>query len=100
MLTDGKSGGERMDRRAEIRVCCTPAFRHQTPSLTQCVSSAGPSLLQRSRVTVNLPEFVRQGVIGAASLERSLEGVEPPFAGYRRTWAALLHYLHGDRLDG
>ena len=46
-----------------------------------------------------LPQFVRQNVIGAADPEKALDGVEPPFAGYRRAQAALLHYFEIARKD-
>ena len=41
----------------------------------------------------DLAEFLRQGVMPAASVKAALQEVEPPFPGYRRTIAALDKYL-------
>ncbi len=41
----------------------------------------------------DLAEFLRQGVMPAASVKQALQEVEPPFPGYRRTIAALDKYL-------
>ena len=41
----------------------------------------------------DLPQFLTQDVIHAANLPAVLAGVEPPYSGYRRTEAALQHYI-------
>ena len=41
----------------------------------------------------DLPQFVRQRLIGAANPAAVLEEVEPPFAGYRRAKEALARYV-------
>ena len=41
----------------------------------------------------DLPQFVTQDVIHATDLPAVLAGVEPPYKGYKRTEAALQHYL-------
>lgn len=40
----------------------------------------------------DLAHFVRERLLLATDIARVLEGVEPPFAGYRRTEAALVRY--------
>jgi murein L,D-transpeptidase YcbB/YkuD len=47
----------------------------------------------------NLPEFVRQRLLTASDPKAVLDGVEPPFAGYRRTQAALMRYFELARQD-
>jgi L,D-transpeptidase YcbB len=41
----------------------------------------------------DLPGFVTQKVVNAPDLQAVLDGVEPPYDGYRRTEAALQQYL-------
>lgn len=41
----------------------------------------------------NLPEFLRSRVIHASDVAATLRQIEPPYAGYQRTLAALVHYL-------
>jgi L,D-transpeptidase YcbB len=41
----------------------------------------------------DLAEFVTQKVVGASDLQAVLDGVEPPYDGYRRTETALQQYL-------
>jgi L,D-transpeptidase YcbB len=41
----------------------------------------------------DLPQFVTQKVVNAPDLQAVLDGVEPPYDGYRRTEAALQQYL-------
>jgi murein L,D-transpeptidase YcbB/YkuD len=41
----------------------------------------------------NLPQFIVQDVIHAANLQATLNGAEPPYAGYQRTEVALQRYL-------
>jgi murein L,D-transpeptidase YcbB/YkuD len=41
----------------------------------------------------DLPQFVLQQVVHAGDVQAVLNGVEPPYDGYRRTEAALQHYL-------
>jgi len=41
----------------------------------------------------NLPQFLTQDVIHATDLPSVLVGIEPPYGGYKRTEAALDHYL-------
>ena len=41
----------------------------------------------------DLPRFLREQVMAAADVSAVLDGVEPPFAGYRRTKAALARYV-------
>jgi len=48
----------------------------------------------------NLPEFLRQQVIGADDPARVLEQIEPSFAGYQRTKAVLLRYFAMAAKDG
>ena len=40
----------------------------------------------------DLAQFVRDRLLSASDLPAVLDTVEPPFAGYRRTQAALVHY--------
>jgi len=47
----------------------------------------------------DLPQFVRDRLVNGDDLERTLEEVEPPFPGYRRTEAALEQYLKLSRED-
>ncbi|HEX4020219.1 MAG TPA: L,D-transpeptidase family protein [Acidobacteriaceae bacterium] len=41
----------------------------------------------------DLPQFLTQDVARAANIQAVLAGVEPPYAGYKRTEIALDHYL-------
>ena len=41
----------------------------------------------------DLARFVRERVLTAADVSAQLDGVEPPYAGYRRTQAALARYV-------
>jgi murein L,D-transpeptidase YcbB/YkuD len=41
----------------------------------------------------DLPHFVTQKVVGATDLQAVLDGVEPPYDGYRRTETMLQQYL-------
>ena len=41
----------------------------------------------------DLPQFVTQKVANAADVQSVLDGVEPPYDGYKRTEVALQHYL-------
>ena len=41
----------------------------------------------------DLPRFIRDRVVTGQNIEATLAGVEPAFAGYKRTLAALRHYL-------
>ena len=47
----------------------------------------------------NLPDFLRQHLINAPDLKPLLDSVEPVFAGYKRTKAALLRYVELARQD-
>lgn len=50
----------------------------------------------------DLAEFLRQRVIASPDVTESLQEVEPPFSGYRRTLAALEKYLQmekGEKLE-
>ena len=40
----------------------------------------------------DLPRFLREQLIAAADVSAVLDGVEPPFGGYKRTRAALVRY--------
>ncbi len=40
----------------------------------------------------DLPSFLRERLMAAADVSAVLDGVEPPFGGYRRTEAALVRY--------
>ncbi len=40
----------------------------------------------------DLPRFLRERLMAAADVSAVLDGVEPPFGGYRRTEAALVRY--------
>ena len=43
--------------------------------------------------SLDLPQFLRQLVVGGSDLRAQLELVEPPFPGYRRTQEVLRRYL-------
>ena len=45
------------------------------------------------RKKYDLPQFVRTRLAEAANIQEALDEVEPPFAGYKRTQAALQLYL-------
>jgi len=47
----------------------------------------------------DLPAFLREKVVNSANVEAELSGVEPPFAGYKRTQQALEHYVALARQD-
>ena len=47
----------------------------------------------------DLAEFLRDRILEASDLQAVLDGVEPPFAGYRRTEHALARYLELARTD-
>ena len=47
----------------------------------------------------DLPSFVRERLLNASDGQAMLDGVEPPFAGYARTKAVLLHYFDLARHD-
>jgi murein L,D-transpeptidase YcbB/YkuD len=47
----------------------------------------------------DLAQFLRDRIMTASNLQAVLDGVEPPFAGYRRTEEALAHYLELARND-
>jgi len=47
----------------------------------------------------DLVEFIRNRLLSAADLSALLDTVEPPFAGYRRTQAALIRYTELVRKD-
>ncbi len=47
----------------------------------------------------NLPEFLRQRLVNSADVKPMLEGVEPPFPGYRRAEATLQRYLQLAKQD-
>jgi L,D-transpeptidase YcbB len=48
---------------------------------------------------IDLSEFLRQKLVGAANVDAILETVEPPFPIYRRTQDALKKYMEFARLD-
>ncbi|QNI32369.1 L,D-transpeptidase family protein [Alloacidobacterium dinghuense] len=49
----------------------------------------------------DLPQFVTTKVINAANVQSVLDGVEPPYDGYRHTEDALHHYMQlADQGDG
>jgi L,D-transpeptidase YcbB len=41
----------------------------------------------------DLAAFLREKVVGGSTVKAELDGVEPPFAGYKRTQQALAHYV-------
>ena len=41
----------------------------------------------------DLPQFVRSRLVSGTETKAALESIEPPFAGYKRTQAALQHYM-------
>ena len=41
----------------------------------------------------DLARFLRDRLVGASNLQETLDAIEPPFAGYRRTEQALARYL-------
>jgi L,D-transpeptidase YcbB len=47
----------------------------------------------------DLAQFLRERVLTASNVQTVLDGVEPPFAGYRRTEAALARYVELARTD-
>jgi murein L,D-transpeptidase YcbB/YkuD len=47
----------------------------------------------------DLPSFVRERLLNASDLQAVLDGVEPPFAAYKRAKAALLRYFDLARQD-
>jgi murein L,D-transpeptidase YcbB/YkuD len=47
----------------------------------------------------DLAEFLRDRIMTASNLEAVLDGVEPPFPGYRRTEQALARYIDLARTD-
>jgi L,D-transpeptidase YcbB len=47
----------------------------------------------------DLAEFLRDRILEASDLQAVLDGVEPPFAGYRRTEHALARYIELARTD-
>ena len=48
---------------------------------------------------INLSSFLRQRLIQAADVKAILEGIEPPYEGYRRTETALKQYIDMARED-
>jgi L,D-transpeptidase YcbB len=48
----------------------------------------------------DLAQFVRDQVIPSSNVKQVLDGVEPPFAGYRRTEQALARYVNLAKMDG
>ena len=47
----------------------------------------------------DLAQFLRDRIMTASDVQSVLDGVEPPFPGYRRTEEALAHYLELARTD-
>jgi L,D-transpeptidase YcbB len=47
----------------------------------------------------DLALFLREKLINSVTVQAQLDGVEPPFAGYKRTQKALQHYLELVRQD-
>lgn len=47
----------------------------------------------------DLAQFLRDRILTASNLQAVLDGVEPPFAGYRRTEEALARYIELARTD-
>ena len=47
----------------------------------------------------DLARFLRDPVMASSNLKATLDGVEPPFAAYRRTEQVLAHYIELARLD-
>jgi murein L,D-transpeptidase YcbB/YkuD len=47
----------------------------------------------------DLAQFVRSQVIPSSNLKETLDGIEPPFAGYRRSEQALARYVEIARMD-
>jgi murein L,D-transpeptidase YcbB/YkuD len=47
----------------------------------------------------DLAQFVRSPVIPSSNLKETLDGIEPPFAGYRRSEQALARYVEIARMD-
>ena len=47
----------------------------------------------------DLAQFVRGQVIPSSNLKETLDGIEPPFAGYRRSEQALARYVEIARMD-
>jgi L,D-transpeptidase YcbB len=49
--------------------------------------------LEVDRKRCKLPEFLRSRIVNAADVAVAVRELEPPYAGYQRTKAALEHYL-------
>jgi murein L,D-transpeptidase YcbB/YkuD len=47
----------------------------------------------------DLSQFLRDQILAASNVQTVLDGVEPPFAGYRRSEEALAQYLELERID-
>ena len=47
----------------------------------------------------DLPQFIRSQVVNSNDINTAFQEVEPPFAGYKRTVAALRHYLEIAKQD-
>ncbi|HTS59557.1 MAG TPA: L,D-transpeptidase family protein [Terriglobales bacterium] len=47
----------------------------------------------------DLPAFLREKVVNGSTIEAELDGVEPPFAGYKRTQQTLARYVALARQD-
>jgi L,D-transpeptidase YcbB len=47
----------------------------------------------------DLADFVRADLLPSSQLSATLDSIEPPFAGYRRTEFALVHYVELARTD-
>jgi murein L,D-transpeptidase YcbB/YkuD len=104
------------DRLTRLRYAGKPLsesdFAEFDLALTVCVTRyiadlhfgrANPGLfhahLDAENGELDLPSFLRQRVIHATDAKAALEGVEPPYEGYRRTKQALQQYIAMARED-
>src|SRR5665213_3082125 len=60
---------------------------------------ANPGLFAAEKQSFNLADFVRQQLVDARDVKGALQGIEPPYEGYRRTQQALLRYMAMARED-
>jgi len=60
---------------------------------------ANPGLFTAEKQSFHFADFVRQQLVDARDVKGALEGMEPPYEGYRRTEQALLRYMAMARED-
>ena len=55
--------------------------------------------LRRGNEQLDLAAFLQEHILSSNNVPRELEGIEPPFIGYRQTEAALARYLALEKKD-